>query len=121
MRISDWSSDVCSSDLRGTVERHAEANARAAVVPGDGKALKAELAHDLKAVLAHRPERVGGMVAPAGRLGAVAVTEQIRGYHRVALGQRGPPPMPATAGQRNSEARRVGKHSVRTGRTSGWP
>src|SRR3546814_14353464 len=69
MRISDWSSDVCSSDL-------------------------------LKAVLAHRPERVGGMVAPAGRLGAVAVTAQIRGYHRVALGQRGRHPMPAHVGQR---------------------
>src|SRR3546814_4345056 len=110
MRISDWSSDVCSSDLRGTVERHAEANARAAVVPGDGKALKAELAHDLKAVLAHRPERVGGMVAPAGRLGAVAVTAQIRGYHRVALGQRGRHPMPAHVGPVRKSTRLNSSH-----------
>src|SRR3546814_8373654 len=28
MRISDWSSDVCSSDLGGTPERFAEAQAR---------------------------------------------------------------------------------------------
>src|SRR3546814_9131728 len=43
------------------VERHAEADARAAVVPGDAEALEAELAHDLEAVFAHRPEGIGGM------------------------------------------------------------
>src|SRR3546814_2930003 len=70
-------------DRLGTVERHAEANARAAVVPGDGKALKAELAHDLKAVLAHRPERVGGMVAPAGRLRSEEHTSELQSLMRI--------------------------------------
>ena len=55
-----------AGDALGPVERHAEGDARAAVMPGDGEALEAERRHDLEVVLAHGAEGVAGSArAPA--------------------------------------------------------
>src|SRR3546814_13525198 len=42
MRISDWSSDVCSSDLSASVAQAAEANAEASATAAAGSAAQVE-------------------------------------------------------------------------------
>src|SRR3546814_11743808 len=90
MRISDWSSDVCSSDLHAVAEHVAVRHLDAHVVGAD--------AIDAAVVYLHRQHRdahVGGVLvlAPAGA-----------GLERVALVER-------------SEELRVGKECVSTCRT----
>src|SRR3546814_20414845 len=92
MRISDWSSDVCSSDLR------------AAALPGDG-----------------RGDAGLGTVQPAGfGLGSARAYRADRAMGRRAvlragLGVAQEPPF------QRSEARRVGKEWVSTCRSRWWP
>src|SRR3546814_17480940 len=66
MRISDWSSDVCSSDLPGrqVVDMHDVVERRLAVVDAHGVAT-ADLADDLARPVAHRT-RTDHRRQPAG-------------------------------------------------------
>src|SRR3546814_7422966 len=63
MRISDWSSDVCSSDLHGTA--HRRRLARAAQRPvgqvARGRYLYAAHDADIQVAAAHHGERIGMM------------------------------------------------------------
>src|SRR3546814_12499199 len=96
MRISDWSSDVCSSDLRvgAVVERELI-----------GLAVETELsARDPVRIAADGHREIIGLVDIARK---VVIAEQHVGALAVAVGR----------GQRRSEARSVGKECVSTGRS----
>src|SRR3546814_16600529 len=125
MRISDWSSDVCSSDL-------AEALARAAgrlegLAEADLAALdEFRVQHVEDGVgLQHRQHAPGGV----DRQGmALAQAEQAGHVVDVAVGQhhgmdRAVPHALARMklAALRSEERRVGKEGVRTWRSRGWP
>src|SRR3546814_12728562 len=98
MRISDWSSDVCSSDLGLTAEA------------------RREIQRDLRA-LGHYGGSIDGSFGPGTR-------KAIEGYQKVAgLDATGflPPAARARLAEPRSEERRVGKEGVRTVRTRWWP
>src|SRR3546814_14048865 len=98
MRISDWSSDVCSSDLdQGTGEQEACRQAAEHDVVEDGVVLERRGAEDLAAA-PHRQPVVAAVVGQAAR--------------------REVGPLPEAQGQ---ETRRVGKEAVSTCRTRGAP
>src|SRR3546814_17749728 len=113
MRISDWSSDVCSSDLlNGPVRaRGSDLRAGRGVREGDGEtlvALERRLAGNLQR------QRLAGLAGgeAEGAAGEAAADEvrAVRGTgHRVVDG----------AGGGRSEERRVGKECVSTGRSRG--
>ena len=65
----------------GMIERQAIGDASAAVMPGDGEALEAEMAHEGDLVARHRPLRIGLVIRRRRRLGAVAIAAQIRRDH----------------------------------------
>src|SRR3546814_1433103 len=76
MRISDWSSDVCSSDLQGGIERHAHdlaVVARRADDAADGRAV-AVLVLQAVARADHVARRRGN---PARKLGAARVDSAV--------------------------------------------
>src|SRR3546814_18143237 len=108
MRISDWSSDVCSSDLVAALERH----------PVD-RVANAVYRHDRGLLYALDPDVQGAAVAGTVRLGlsrcGLAVAGRL-GSGRAAAGA-------AVAGLLlvvlRSEERRVGKECVSTCRTRG--
>src|SRR3546814_8379641 len=138
MRISDWSSDVCSSDLPGAADRAHERNAR------DGeRGRRADHGDDVRIVLEVMRQHGGddlGLVAEAvGEQRADRAVDQTRGQRLllarpaftleeaagdlagrerlflVVHGQR----EKIDAGLRRSEERRVGKEGVST-RSSRW-
>src|SRR3546814_6461449 len=70
MRISDWSSDVCSSDLRGAIHHwsfctpaRAQANAFVTTVPRSADALPAVLDIAFTDECATRPDRAAAIAA----------------------------------------------------------
>src|SRR3546814_6571128 len=73
MRISDWSSDVCSSDLRGGDGQPSPA---AATVVADGRPQPPRY----EALLARRPDEVGDLAADD--LGLVELKEVPRSEER---------------------------------------
>src|SRR3546814_6074668 len=87
MRISDWSSDVCSSDLGKAGLRHLEGNAvvfrQVGLAAQEDGAAAAELHH--LALDEHHP--VGG-VAHIGSIGAVVLQEHLAAHR---LDRRMPP------------------------------
>src|SRR3546814_5415986 len=97
MRISDWSSDVCSSDLRQF--------AQAGAVAGDDR------------------RRLVALLGGAGTLRTGAGLARQPGVdRRVSSGAAGTPAGPAaTGGRRRSEERRVGKECVSTCRSRWSP
>src|SRR3546814_16134217 len=109
MRISDWSSDVCSSDLEEVVDReavlaHQPADATAKGQPGDPG-----VAHD----------SAGGGQTVRLRL-VVDVTPQRATLHPGPAVRGTDPPGPHRSEVR-SEARRLGKACVATCTTRGPP
>src|SRR3546814_7285041 len=98
MRISDWSSDVCASDLVFSDGGDAHTGADAVGSPGPGEGQRADGADDL----------VADALAALGR----AIAEQHREF--VAADARGH----IVA---RSEERRVGKECVSTCRSRGSP
>src|SRR3546814_19990206 len=117
MRISDWSSDVCSSDL----------------VDGRGAAGAGEaVAVDLEQLAGHLD--VGEVLAEAGQVlpvdGAAVAVEQAGPGEHVAAGADRPDvgaaavgltqPARKAAGIARSEERRVGKECVRTVKLGWW-
>src|SRR3546814_17567556 len=119
MRISDWSSDVCSSDLRalrsGRDQGLSRRRGRARLLHQDRLAAGANL---------HGPPRPEGSGARTGgrgdfqaaaivRLGRAAIVGSAAGLCGVGRTLSSPPP--------RSEERRVGKEGVSTWRFRGWP
>src|SRR3546814_16090549 len=110
MRISDWSSDVCSSDLDGKLPRHIEPSRRTSDVC-DGSRFNANAegrhaVHVVPAIMVHAEENDQFRIERANaRARLLEGSENVE--HRRAL-----------AGRR-SEERRVGKGWVSTCRT-GW-
>src|SRR3546814_19114235 len=102
MRISDWSSDVCSSDLMVLVEQLAQRLERRLMAGLEAVLVEAGVAVDFGLAAVAAPQQV--------RLQA---DDRITAAHRAALDrfqQEGP---------RRSEERRVGTECVSTCR-SGW-
>src|SRR3546814_18174362 len=95
MRISDWSSDVCSSDLHGLAIDQCQH-------------LACQLNAALVQVLMHRTQRRHKTRAHR----RIVVTD-----HRYRLGNTDT----VSAQGLSSEDRRVGKEGVRTCRPGGWP
>src|SRR3546814_14693781 len=124
MRISDWSSDVCSSDLRAGEED-------ALTLPARQR--RAHVADE--AVITHRQPR--DIIVHAGKAGAAQHLIEIElrieerdilrdraGIEQIVLlddaevaAERGEAPLR----QRRSEERRVGKECVSTCRSRWWP
>src|SRR3546814_15410259 len=99
MRISDWSSDVCSSDLEGLLD--------------GGEVGRIDRAGEIDA------RNRGTEAAVEGRDG--------HGHSQILLPKSEPRFRPlsiarlARAGGKRSEERRVGKECVSTCRSRGWP
>ena len=76
-------------DLVGVIERHAVADAPAAIVAHHRELVEAETLHHLDLIERHRALRVIDVILAVGRLAAVAVAAQVGRDHRVVLGQIG--------------------------------
>src|SRR3546814_16610179 len=117
MRISDWSSDVCSSDLR-QAEGEAVENQLGRADPG----FIAELDHRR-----HEPEAGGRAEAQADAqeavllwaAGVVHVCGRLRRTAVVCPPRRFGPSL--RGAERRSEERRVGKECVSTCKSRWWP
>src|SRR3546814_14003845 len=131
MRISDWSSDVCSSDLRDRLFREAESNVAIRVTESDDKdsfevAGRGELQ---LGVLIETMRREGfelGISRPRvlfrdGESGREepyeTVVIDVDDEHSGTVGEK----MQIRKAELRSEERRVGKEGVRTGRARGVP
>src|SRR3546814_829573 len=102
MRISDWSSDVCSSDLRNQIEPHR-------LHVGGERAFAPELAEAVAgAVEGRQIEEHAFLVADRDVGLADLVNHPLQ--RRIGVVRLG-----------RSEERRVGKECVSTGRYRGWP
>src|SRR3546814_16117371 len=104
MRISDWSSDVCSSDLH----RHAEPVGRIGKAAMRGHLVE----HD------HVARPIEAAVPFVGRqrpLGNTILRRIVAIVEKVNLVK------PGDDRETRSEERRVGKEGVRTGRSRWWP
>src|SRR3546814_18351658 len=99
MRISDWSSDVCSSDLRGWNASGSSGDPASALVP-------------------HSPQRAtpGPHVPNAMAIAAAILLIVLNGLSLNRLGMFGSRPIPV-----RSEARRVGKACGSKCRSRGAP
>src|SRR3546814_16441462 len=125
MRISDWSSDVCSSDLEG--QEHLVVFAE---IFGDDREAPLDIVEDAAVMLADAARRSAGArgVDDAGKILAPERRGCLRGLFdigRMAIDQR-----PQIAkhhiglladAERRSEERRVGKECVSTCRYRWWP
>src|SRR3546814_18211117 len=114
MRISDWSSDVCFSDLPGKVVRDAKSFGAGRDLIGDGAKLHGREADHGLARGGERERNVemlhiDALIRETFERHAVGAPRTRRGE----IGER-------HAGAR-SEERRVGKACVRRGRTRWWP
>src|SRR3546814_14572684 len=111
MRISDWSSDVCSSDLDGDRLVGAE-------IVHDDDVAGFEHGHELLLDIGPEALAVDRPVEDARRRQPIAA-------QRAEEGQRAPVAMRGEAAQALAagrlEERRVGKEGVRTGRSGGPP
>ena len=74
------------------VEAHPVQHARAAIMPRRGKALEAELRHDLDIVRRHGAEGIIGVVLAVGRLGGIAIAPEIGAHHGEVARQAAAPP-----------------------------
>src|SRR3546814_13091580 len=104
MRISDWSSDVCSSDLGG--DRQAVVLARRALAAGlDGEEARHAVSDrdDVDRVVDH--DEAGGAQAASNRGQALPAERDVE----------------AVGGEERSEERRVGKECGSTGRSRWSP
>src|SRR3546814_17180823 len=127
MRISDWSSDVCSSDLR---DREGDPLERAPIV-GTGRAVDHYWLADVDTNAARRrpqafhiaeePGQRFGLLAPPGLLGGIFldVADQVEAGDE---GDEMDVPGPRRVrGVERSEERRVGKEGVSTWRSRWSP
>src|SRR3546814_14728651 len=108
MRISDWSSDVCSSDLQAGLETHRLRAVRA--ILGAGTGLDRQQRGQLHRV------RLKVLAVDGLRAEQQIIERQIK--QRLHLGMR---PVMAQAIVRRSEERRVGKECVSTCRSRWSP
>src|SRR3546814_20469383 len=125
MRISDWSSDVCSSDLVGNDGAHTLAAARGGHGQEMGGAVIAQQ-------LAGPEGSTNQKIALVSREGAHVIdsTEGGRAEQRVAAALEGKLPEQGEeddardpgngAGHRRREERHAGKEGVGTGQAGGW-
>src|SRR3546814_12526021 len=109
MRISDWSSDVCSSDLMDFLG--AERKVRAVELPA----------------IAIAPSEYGSRKTAVNRRGKAFGPIENTGRHRrletqpvLHHGQLAGPSFDTTAAPRSSEERRAGKARVRPRRSRSW-
>jgi hypothetical protein len=92
------------------IDRHAEADARAPVMAGQGEFLEPELAHHIEGVLAHRAEGIGRVILASVGLRAVPVTAKVHRHDCERLRQRRSDAVPADMSERisvNEEQRRA--------------
>src|SRR3546814_18804205 len=119
MRISDWSSDVCSSDLFGLERRaifHAGQRQRRKLVE-EFKKVEIELSDAIRDGIGK--ELLLGREIRAGRIGAAAlVAPRIKGIEHGVVGE---PQLGLPVEAARSEARRVGKECVGMGRSRWAP
>ena len=73
----------------GVIERHAMADAAAAIMADECELLEPELAHDLDLIERHRALGVVGVILAVRRLAAVAVATQVGDDDGVVLGEIG--------------------------------
>src|SRR3546814_20830604 len=118
MRISDWSSDVCSSDL----DRPGKLNADRAIIGRVRARSQPDLAVRRIAPLPAGDPQPRRRQAEAGEadhtVGAIAHRAR-RG--RIAAEEIANPRIEQSRRARRSEERRVGKKCGRTGKTRWWP
>src|SRR3546814_18052085 len=98
MRISDWSSDVCSSDLMREIEIHLRF----------GLASQHGEAHHILTHFAHDVGQRHESARTLGHLDRFAPAHELDHLHQLDI-------------ERRSEERRVGKECVRTGRSRWSP
>src|SRR3546814_15896490 len=114
MRISDWSSDVCSSDLRLDIVRAVRAGERCqtlpCVRPGGDILLRADGWPKVERVL----QLVDAIEARGVEAIDVSPDHWRHVHNRLTVGE---PPRAYPQQQHRSEERRVGKECVSTGRT----
>src|SRR3546814_16654883 len=109
MRISDWSSDVCSSDLRAAiVERSARQASEGATAKSDTAREQEALRQAAIAKDAHNAKQSPESNNPAGPVRS-AVLERLREQQR-----RGTTAATRPAHMRRPEERRVGKGCAHT-------
>src|SRR3546814_15141851 len=126
MRISDWSSDVCSSDLRSATE-NVEALAKAkGVKPAEIIACVLDRPRHEKLIAELRGIGCGIMLIPDGDVAGVIATSNPDTTIDIYMGQGGAPEgVLAAAALRcvggRSEERRVGKECVSTCRSRWSP
>src|SRR3546814_16428013 len=110
MRISDWSSDVCSSDL---IERQAARNGQRTDVIAAGSEDAATGDAHITADGADAAERrARSHAGQAGRRRLVAVDQQRTGIHRRRAGV-------AVSGRQRDDARTVLRYRARAGHQTG--
>src|SRR3546814_11088554 len=106
MRISDWSSDVCSSDLRGRQRQEDDGPVRAAAVERHPDQRKEEIELEFRADGPEDRLRAGEAEQPQELLAVYAIDER-----RIGIAEE----------EERSEERRVGKEWVSTSRSRWWP
>src|SRR3546814_17547970 len=110
MRISDWSSDVCSSDLLSLLARRDEAQAIAGKLDRGQTAAREDAAVDPDAMRQH-----------GGAFRGVAMHHRHRMRPVVAAEERLADPHHVVLGLTRSEERSVGKEGVSMWRSRWWP
>src|SRR3546814_16725042 len=104
MRISDWSSDVCSSDLTQAPPAHANANANAHLNPGHEASLRGDARAQTATTMAPP-----GTSAPQPGVRAEGATPNNPSTGTTTTSQTA-----SAVPQPRAEERRVGKEGVRT-------
>src|SRR3546814_15118758 len=103
MRISDWSSDVCSSDLRAARKPVVDlfGRDRCAIVEGEEPKKRARRPARLQPGVEPRLERIARFITDPACHGAAGLDQLVRALDRA-----------SHLGRRRSEERRVGKECV---------
>src|SRR3546814_9920702 len=80
MRISDWSSDVCSSDLFGHAQQHAAVAVSAAVVHRQCGGQYYEVEDVRRSIAAQHREHLHERAAAVGKIGRASCRERVCQY-----------------------------------------
>src|SRR3546814_18217137 len=122
MRISDWSSDVCSSDLIGITRTRAQTIRTIACALLDGDVdFRVERTLDEFVARWTALPGIGPWTAHYIALRALGHPDAFPADDLVLQKAVQTEPAPAKAGGTRSEERRVGKEGVSTGRSRWWP